>query len=129
VTIAAADARKAPDPAGYPTRPGVLATGAAADSRDATLPAGTATRSAELTAGAAVAVGVAATAARVLLEDHVGRRRADRARTCLGCRHRHDSHRSGNGSTSNNRFQHTENGHVKISTPSTRAQNIGPQSW
>jgi hypothetical protein len=128
VTIAAADARKAPDPAGHPTRAGVLTAGAAADTGDATLPAGTAAGTAELTTGTTVAVGVAAAAARVLLEDHMSRRCADRARTCLGCRHRHYRHRSGNGPTNNNRFQHTENGHVKISTPSTRAQNIRFQS-
>jgi hypothetical protein len=129
VPRAAADARKTPVAARHPARTRELSARPATDSRDATLPTGTPTWPAELTAGATVAIGVTAAAAWVLLEDHVSGSRAGRARTRFGCRHRHDSHRCGNSPTNNKRFQHAENGHVEISTPSTHVQNIEFQSW
>jgi hypothetical protein len=92
------------------------------------LTAGTAAGATILAAGAAVAVGVAAGTARILLENNVSRRCADRTSACLGRRYGHNSHRRGNGPTNENRFQHIEYGHVKIFTPSTCVQNIEFQS-
>src|SRR5206468_12702869 len=58
-----------------------------------------------LAAGAAVAVGVAAGTARLLVEDDVRRRCADRTSACFGCGHRHDSHRRRHGPTNNKRSE------------------------
>jgi hypothetical protein len=128
VAGAAADARKTSGATGYAARPCVLTTGPTADTRDATLTAGTTTGTAELTTGPAVAVGVTATAARVLLVDRVRGASAGCTHTRFGCRHRHYSHRCGNRPTNNKRFQHTDYGHVNFFTPSTRVQNIEFQS-
>jgi hypothetical protein len=127
VAGAAADARETTRAARHPTRTCELTTGTAAYARHTALTAGTAVGPPILTAGA-TAVGVTATAARILLENYMSGGRADRSRTRFGCRHRHYSHRCGNSPTNNKRFQHTEYGHVGIFTPSTHAQNIESQS-
>ena len=128
MATAAADARQTSGSARNATRAGVLPAGAAADAGNTTLAAGATARATVLSAGAAVAVGIAAGTARILLENNVSRRSADRTSACLGRRYRHNSHRRGNGPTNENRFQHTEYGHVKFSTPSTCVQNIEFQS-
>ncbi|ORX00818.1 hypothetical protein AWC29_02435 [Mycobacterium triplex] len=90
------------------TRAGVLAAGATADARDAAGAARPATRPVVLAAGSAVAIGVAAAATRVVLEDDVGGRRA---RHCRGGRktirsgHRCSSDRSSNGAADHQWFQ------------------------
>jgi hypothetical protein len=71
----ATDARKTSGTAGHATGTRELAAGATADARDAALPARTAAGAAVLATGTTVAVGVAAAAARVVLEDNVGGRR------------------------------------------------------
>jgi hypothetical protein len=85
VAGAAADARKAAGAARHATGTGELASGATADARDAALAARTATGAAVLAAGTAVAVGIAATATGVVLEDNVRGR---------GARHRWSSRES-----------------------------------
>jgi hypothetical protein len=102
--VAAADARKTSAWRAVRTR--VLAAEPTADSLDATLSAGTAVGSAVLPAGA-TGVPVTPAATRVLLEDHVSGGRAGLAHTRFCCRHRHYSHRRGNRTTNNKRFQHT----------------------
>lgn len=71
---AAAHAGQAALATRYAAGAGVLAAGAAAHTRDAALAAGSAAGTVELASRAAVSVGVAASAARVLLERDVGRR-------------------------------------------------------
>jgi hypothetical protein len=127
VTGTATDARETPDSARYATGTRVLSTGAAADAGNTTLTAGAATGAAVLAAGAAVAVSVTA-AARLLVEDHVGGRCADRTGACLSRGHGHDGHRCGHRTTDNKGFQHIEYGHVNFSTPSTHVQNTEFQS-
>ena len=81
----AADARQAPNATRQAAGTRELAAGAATDTWDAALATDTAAGAAVYAAGAAVAVGVTATAARVVLEDNVG-----------GCQagHRWSSHKS-----------------------------------
>ena len=89
----AADAWQASGTARHAARTEVLASGAATDARNASLPAGT-TAGAVHASDAAVAVGVAATAARVILDDNVRRCRAGHRRSsrkssgCAGWRGR-----------------------------------------
>ncbi|OBG26492.1 hypothetical protein A5764_05445 [Mycobacterium sp. 852002-51057_SCH5723018] len=79
MTGTATDARQASCAAGNAAGAGELAAGAAADAWHAALPARPAAGAVVLAAGAAIAVGVAATAARVVLEDNVrGRGRVHR---------------------------------------------------
>lgn len=120
----AADARQTSSAARHPTRAGVLPAGAAADAGNTTLATGATARATVLSAGAAGTVGLTAGTARILLENYVSRRCADRTSACLSGRYRHYSHRRGNGTTNENRFQHTEYGHVEIFTLSTCVQNI-----
>src|ERR1700753_1574045 len=92
VAGAAAHARKTSSTAWDATRARELPAGSTTDARHTAGPAGATARATVLSAGAAGAVAAAA-AARVLLEDHVRGRGADRACACFGCRHRHHSHR------------------------------------
>jgi hypothetical protein len=107
VAGAAADARKTAGTARHATRTGELAAGTAADARDAALPARPAAGATVLAAGPAVAVGVTAGAAGVLLEDHVRCCSASRCRASresFSCRHRRNSNRCSNSATNNQRF-------------------------
>jgi hypothetical protein len=79
VTGTATHARQTADAARHAAGAGVLASGAATDSGNTGLAAGTAAGPAVLAAGAAVAGGVAASAARVVLEDDLSRRRTGHA--------------------------------------------------
>lgn len=79
VAGAAADAGQTALTAGNTARPPELATIAASDARNAALTAGTAVRTLVGATGAAIAVGVAAAAARVK-RDEVGDRGAGSAR-------------------------------------------------
>ena len=99
VTGAATDTRKTAGTAGQAVRTRELAAGAASDPWNTALPARPAAGAAVLAAGPAVAVGVTATAAGILLEDHVrgcshGRASCER----FSCRHRGNSNRRSNGS-------------------------------
>jgi hypothetical protein len=107
VAGAATDARKTARTTGHAARTRELATGTAADTRDTTLPTRTAARAIELATGAAVAVGVAAAPAWVLLEDDMCGRRDSHCRACresFSCRHRRNSNRCGNSATNHQRF-------------------------
>jgi len=75
VTGTATHARQTTRATWHAAGTGELASGAATDSRDAALTARTAAGAAVLAAGAAVAVGIAAGAARVVLEGDLSRRR------------------------------------------------------
>jgi hypothetical protein len=124
--VAAADARNTSTGRAAWTRE--LSAGPTTDALHAALAAGTAVGPTVLTASSAVTIGITPTAARILLEDHVSGGRAGRACTRFCRRHRHYSHRCGNRTTNNKRFQHSEYGHVRFFTPSTHAQNIEFQS-
>jgi hypothetical protein len=79
VTGTATHARKTTDAARHATGAGVLAAGSATDSRNTALAARTAAGAAILAARAAVPVGIAASAARVVLKDDLGRHRTGHA--------------------------------------------------
>ena len=104
---AATDARKTPGATRQAARAGELATRAATEARDTALPAWTAAGTLHLATGAAVAVGIAAATAWVLLEDDMrccaaSRRRA--SRESFRCRHRSNSNRCSNSATNYQRF-------------------------
>ena len=128
----ATDARKASVAAGYAAWTRVLATRAATDTGDTALSAGTATRAVELAAGSAVAVGVAATSAWILLEDDMGERRAGRRWTGRGgfrCHHRSDGNHRRNGATNDQRFHQVKfRGHGGGVPLSTHAKQSFPQT-
>ena len=100
VAGAATDARKTSGTARHASRTRKHAARAATDAGDAALPARTAAWATILPAGPA-AVGVTATATRVLLVDNMSGCSSTRRATRIGisCRHRHHSYRCSNSPT------------------------------
>jgi hypothetical protein len=97
VAGAATDSRQTPSAAWHAARTRELATRTASDTRHTALPARTAAGPGELSAGSAVAIGVAAAAAWVLLEDRMRRCARHRASPIrFSCRHRSNSNRCSN---------------------------------
>jgi hypothetical protein len=106
VAGAATDARKTSGTARHASRTRKHAARAATDARNAALPARTAAWATILPAGPAGAVGVTATATRVLLVDNMSGCSSTRRTTRIGisCRHRHHSYRCSNSPTNYQRF-------------------------
>lgn len=130
---AATDAGKASVATGYAARTRILAARAATHTGDTALSARSATGAIELTAGSAVAVGIAAASAWILLEDDVGRRRAGRRWTGgegFRCRHGGNGKRGRNSSTNDQRLHQIEfRGHLRRVPTSTCAKQRRGTQW
>lgn len=101
---AAPDARETPVATRHATRTRELTAGPTADARDAALPARSTAGAAVLAAGTTGAVGAAASARVLLVDDMSGCRACGSAHIRLSCRNRHHCDRCSNSTTNDKRF-------------------------